>query len=78
MLINFFRWCSNLEIINQYRENLESDIFYVINKLSQDYDTIMNIPIKRFYKFIENKIKYDSEKQTELAFILEKFKGLTG
>lgn len=75
-MVNFFRWYSQIENIEEYRKNMENSIFFLIQKFQLSPESIAIMPVKRFENLIEWKVKLDSEKGSELGSLLENIMGV--
>jgi hypothetical protein len=62
----FFQWCTEVENITKYKKDLSQNIFSLIELCGQQYDSIMVMPIQRFYDLLKWKINLDKEKQKQL------------
>lgn len=62
----FFQWCTQVDKITKFKENLEEDIFVLIEMCGQQYDSIMVMPIQRFYNLIKWKRDLERDKENQL------------
>ena len=58
---NFFGQLSNEVAIDTYTSTLEDNIFLAIELGKLSYDSIMKMPVNRFYNYINWKIKFDED-----------------
>ena len=59
----FFEWYTvHEDKIEQYRKALQLNIFSAIEMLKQQYDTVMLMPVKRFYDMLKWKAELEEER----------------
>lgn len=58
----FFEWCTQSNEINQYRENLEKNIFSCMEMSKQSYSATMEMPVQRFYNYLKWKASLEEDK----------------
>lgn len=58
---NFFGQLSSEQAIDEYVKVLEDNIFLAIELGKMSYESIMKMPVDRFYKYIKWKIKFDED-----------------
>ena len=64
----FFEWYTvHEDKIDDYRKSLELNIFSAIEMLKLQYDTVMHMPVKRFY----NMLKWKSELEEERSKLMQ-------
>jgi len=62
-LKTFFEWYTvHEDKIEQYRKALQLNIFSAIEMLKQQYDTVMAMPVKRFYDLLKWKAELEEER----------------
>jgi len=59
--------------VDEYRTNLEKNIFACMELAKQSYSDTMQMPVNRFYNFLEWKLKLQEDKQKNIVSILEGF-----
>jgi len=68
-LTTFFAWYTHpnsYEKISEYKDDLQKTIFACIELSKQQYDVIMNMPVKRFYDLMKWKSDLEDEKKRQI------------
>lgn len=75
---NFFAQCTNDKFIDNFISSFEENLFLCMELTKQSYESIMMMPVDRFYKLLKWKIKFDEEvnkmKEDEYSKNTPKFK----
>ena len=59
----FFEWYTvHEDKIDQYRKSLQLNIFSAIEMMKLQYDTVMLMPVKRFYDMLKWKSELEEER----------------
>lgn len=62
-LRTFFEWYTvHEDKIDQYRKSLQLNIFSAIEMMKLQYDTVMLMPVKRFYDMLKWKSELEEER----------------
>lgn len=57
---------SNTKAVDNYRETLDENIYAMIEMGHQNHNSIMKMPVKRFYGYLEWKAKLEEEKRKKM------------
>lgn len=66
MLQTFFGWCTRSDVVNQFRDTLESNIYACMEMSGQSYPDTVDMPTNRFQNYLRWKTKLEDDKKKAL------------
>lgn len=62
----FFVWCTQSDLQNKFREELEENIFACMEMSNQSYRDISFMPLQRFYNYLKWKSKLEEDRRNTI------------